>query len=127
MRQNLYIFILLTLPLMAYTQEGNYVQTEATITNIEFKRHSKISVATAYVDYKTQSGEQLSSRVDLPHIPYIAPIHRKGQTIKVQYLRDAPHMLKVKSTLFIETYGLYIFIFFGVLISLYRLFKYLRT
>jgi|GEM_PF-5974436 len=125
MHQYYYILILLiTTSPMLETKDGIYLETTATITNIEFKRYGARSIAIASVDYTTQKGEQFSSRVNLPHIPYIAPIHRKGQQIKVQYLNEAPLMLKTKSTLFVEAYGLYILIFVGVVISGWRLVKY---
>ncbi len=126
MRHYIHTFILLILPLMAYNQDATYIETEAVITNIEFKRFSRRSLAVASVDYTTQAGQKFSSEVNLPHIPYIGSVHRAGQTVKIQYHKDTPMLLKTRNTLFVETYGLYIIIFIGVLISLYRVVKYMK-
>ena len=111
---------------LALAQEANeeYIATEAIITDINFKIRSRRSSATAKVDYVTMTGDSLSSSVKLFHIPFIGPLQEKGDRITVLYSKEQPLLLSTKGSSLFQKYGLYLFIFAGVIIAAFRFIKY---
>ncbi|MBQ4818701.1 DUF3592 domain-containing protein [Aquimarina sp. MMG016] len=117
--------LLLSFSIVSYTQEptAEYIETEATITEINFKVRSRRSSATATVDYVTKEGDSLSSTVKLFHIPFIGPLNNEGDKITVLYNKATPLILTTSKTSFIQSYGLYLLIAMGLLIFVYRFIK----
>ncbi|WP_378175768.1 hypothetical protein [Aquimarina sp. SS2-1] len=113
---------LLYIPFLGITQESNsaYIETEAVIKEINFKIKSRRSSATATVAYQTLEGDSLTSTVKLLHIPFIGPLDEEGDRITILYNKETPLLLSTKGTSFLQTYGLYILIGFGVFILGYR-------
>ncbi|WP_299443487.1 hypothetical protein [uncultured Aquimarina sp.] len=100
-----------------------YIETEAVIKEINFKIRRRRSSVTATVDYKTLEGDSLTSTIQLIHIPFIGAIDKEGDHIKILYNKETPILLTTKSSSFLQSYGLYIFIALGIIILIFRLKK----
>lgn len=107
----------------AQPQTDEVIETEATITNIDFRINGRKSVSEATVNYITQEGDAFESKVKLAHIPFITSIYSVGDKITVRYKKDNPGLISTPFLDFINNYALYILIGLGIIISAYRLIK----
>ncbi len=122
---NYTVFFLFFFSFAFATQDttSQYIETEAIITEINFKVRGRRSAATATVNYKTLEGDSLSSTVKLVHIPFIGALDQKGDRITILYNKETPLLLTTKSTSFWQSYGLYALIGLGIIILIYRFIK----
>jgi len=116
----LFVFLYCSFSLIAQDDSSVYIETEAIIKEIDFKIRRRRSSVTATVAYKTIEGDSLISNVQLMHIPFIGAIDNKGDRIKILYDKETPHLLTTKSSSFLQSYGLYVFIVLGIIIMVFR-------
>ena len=89
-------------------QEAIFVETQATITDIQTQINGKRSVVTAKVDYVTEAGDSLSSQTTLLHIPFIGSTKDVGDTVSIFYQKDNPYFIRSKNESFMQAYGWYV-------------------
>jgi len=118
-----FLFSCFSFATIAQDTSVEYIETEAVITELNFKVRGRRSSATATVAYKTLAGDSLTSTVKLMHIPFIGALDKEGDIVKVLYNKETPLLLTTKSTSFLQSYGLYLFIILGVIIMGYRFIK----
>ncbi|WP_299888216.1 DUF3592 domain-containing protein [uncultured Lacinutrix sp.] len=117
------LFITLSIiSFFSYSQEEtpNFVDTEAKITELSSQASGRRSTTTATVNFTTNTGKNITSKVRLLHIPFLGSFKEVGDSIAIKYDTNNPYIVKSKSDSFINTYGIYILIVLGVFISLNR-------
>jgi hypothetical protein len=77
----------------------------------------------ATVEYTTVTGEKLTSQVRIMHIPFLGTFKKVGDTMTVKYDANNPLLLKSQSDSFLASYGLYILIGLGVLLTFRKFMK----
>ncbi len=125
MKNYLLIFLLNIICLTAHSQaqEDNILETEATITDIDFRINGRTSVSLATVNYTTRDGVVHESIVKLAHIPFMTSIYSVGDPVTVRYREENPMLLTTPFLDFLNSYALYILIFIGIVISGIRILK----
>lgn len=120
--KTLFLFIFLTLSSVnSLVQEpASFIETTATITELDTKISGRRSSAMAAVNYTTASGENLTSTVRILHIPFLGTFKKVGDTLTVKYDANNPYLLKSSADSFLASYGLYILIGLGILLTLKR-------
>jgi len=101
----------------------NWVETKAKITKIHNSIKRRATRAFADVSYRTKEGKSYQSRVEVFAIPYIGSIKSKNDSISLFYNLVTPQITKSSEISFLNSYGIYLLIFIGVLISLYNFIK----
>lgn len=106
----------------SYSQEEtpNFVETQAKITELSSQASGRRSTTTATVNYTTNTGENITSKVRLLHVPFLGSFKEVGENITIKYDTNNPYIVKSQSDAFLNSYGIYILIVLGVIISLYR-------
>ncbi|WP_149274989.1 DUF3592 domain-containing protein [Pareuzebyella sediminis] len=107
--------------------EPQFIQTEAKITALDSKISGRTSTVMATVLYVTESGDTLKGRTRLMHVPMIGSFREVGDTVSVLYQKDNPYLVKAREESFWQTYGVYILIALGIVISGYQFVKAKRT
>ena len=100
-----------------------YLEAQAIITELTSKIRAKNSTEKASIKFVTQSGDTILTQAKLLHIPFIGSFKKVGDQLTVNYQKENPYLVQSTNELFVRTYGLYILIGFGVVISVYRLVK----
>ncbi|MGB0950105.1 MAG: hypothetical protein ACPGU0_08385, partial [Marinirhabdus sp.] len=113
-------FTLLTVPQGAPRE---FLETEATITQLDFSINGRRSTSTATVGYTTHDGVKRSSTVKIAHIPFIGPWNKVGDKITVRYDVNKPLLLTSPTTDFIKSYLIYALIALGVFYSIFRFYR----
>lgn len=120
--------LLLTLILCAKAEAQEWVTSQAQITALETRILGRNTVTTAKIKYAVVSSEDsLSSQVRLFGLPFFGLSKEVGDRITVEYQKDNPYVVRGKEDSFLQTYGFYILIVFGIVISGYRWIKIRQT
>jgi hypothetical protein len=123
-----YLIALLMFTLFPNTSNGqdeksNFVETSAEITELDLSVSGRRSTLMATVNFTTNEGETITSKVRLLHIPFLGSSKKVGDTITILYDTNNPYVIKNQGDSFLQTYGMYILIALGILFSLYSLLK----
>lgn len=120
------LFLVLMLCANAAAQE--WVTSQAQITALETRISGRNMVTSAQIKYAVISSEDsLSSQVRLIGLPFIGLSKEVGDRIPIEYQKDNPYLVRSKEDSFLQTYGLYILIVLGIVISGYRWIKIRKT
>lgn len=119
------LLILLFITTFCFSQENQWIETEGEITEITVGRGRRPR-EHAMVKFKLENGTEQIGMVELFRIPFIGSMKSVGDKITVTYNKSNPAMAKTNSGKFISDYGLYIFIFLGIIFSLGRIFKMMK-
>ncbi|WKX76171.1 DUF3592 domain-containing protein [Zobellia laminariae] len=117
------LFLLSTLlywPISAQDSSKNWIETEAKITEIHNNIKARGTRSFATVSYTGEDGNPYQSRVELLAIPFVGTLKSVNDTVTVYYDPANPTLAKSPETSFLESYGLYLLIGAGILISLYN-------
>ncbi|MDO7135939.1 DUF3592 domain-containing protein [Algibacter lectus] len=110
--------------LTIYAQDKiEYLEAQATITALTSKVRARNSTEKASITFVTQGGDTILCSAKLLHIPFLGSFKKVGDQITVNYQKSNPYLVQSTNELFVRTYGLYILIGFGVVISAYRIIK----
>ncbi|SDE98664.1 hypothetical protein SAMN05421855_10439 [Ulvibacter litoralis] len=109
------------------TTEPEYVETEATITDLDYKVRGRSSTMMAAVTFVDLKGDTIATKARILHIPLIGSLKSVGDQIDIVYQKDNPYLIKSAGDSFLQTYGLYLLIAAGIIISGYRFFKYRKN
>ncbi len=121
------LLLFLALILCSFAEAQEWVSTQAQITALETRISGRKMVTTAQVKYVAPSGDSLSSQVRLMGLPFFGLSKEVGDVIPVVYQKDNPYVVMSKEDSFLQTYGLYILIGLGIVISGYRFIKIKKT
>lgn len=114
-------YLLLTLlyfvSISSFCQETEWQETEAEITEITV-HGGKRSPETAIVSFHLQDGTQQMAQVSLFKIPLLGSMKSVGDKISIKYDKNNPVMAETNFGNFLSSYGMYIFIFLGVIFSI---------
>ncbi|WKX76211.1 DUF3592 domain-containing protein [Zobellia laminariae] len=111
---------LLYLPLIAQDTTKNWIETTAKITEIHNNIKARNTRSFATVSYLGIDGKEYKSRVELLAIPFIGTLKSIDDSVTVYYDPANPTLAKSPETSFLQSYGLYLLIGAGILISLYN-------
>ncbi len=96
------------------------VTVRAKITEIDTQIRGRQSYAMATVNYTTKEGKQYTSKVRILSIPFVGTSKKVGDSIVITYNTENPYLVKSKSEGFLQTYGIYILIFLGIIAAWYN-------
>ncbi|ADV51256.1 hypothetical protein Celal_4012 [Cellulophaga algicola DSM 14237] len=118
------LFISFTLPVAAQEIDPSWVEIEATITEIHksIGRRGRTN-AFADVTFTTKKEEAIQTRVEILAIPIYGSVKSAGDIITIYYNPETPQIAASQNVSFFNTYGLYILIAIGVVISAMRIIK----
>ena len=117
----LLLIITTSLTIDSFAQQiigDDWIETEATITEIFVHRRSKS--ATLTVDYIKEDGSKSIGQVSALCFPFIGTLKSEGDKITIWYDPDTGQTLR-QGTSLVEKYGLYLMIGLGVFFSASRL------
>ncbi len=100
--------------------QPTYIQTEAKITELDAQVSGRRSTATATVNFTTESGEDITSKVRLLSVPFLGTFKEVGDIIDIEYEANDPYVVKSKADSFLTKYGIYILIGAGVALAFKR-------
>ena len=103
-----------------------WIATEATVLDTRSKTKRRATNAYAKVSFTATDGNTYETEVKLLAIPFIGTTLSVNDTISILYNAEKPMIAKSVSANFIETYGLYILIGLGVVLSFFYLQKALK-
>ncbi|UII74917.1 hypothetical protein LV716_11685 [Flagellimonas sp. HMM57] len=112
----IYLIILLFSYLIGYSQNDDWVETEGKITEITFHRGKKTR-ETATIAFKLEDGSEQIGITELFRVPFLGSMKSEGDTISIKYRKSNPVLVETKFGNLLSTYGMYILIFLGVLLS----------
>lgn len=112
-----YLVIILLIPSLIHSQEGEWIQTESVITEITVHQ-GKIKRETATVKFNLESGEETLGSVELYRIPFIGSMKSIGDKISIHYNKNNPGLIETVLGKFLFDYGMYILIFLGIVFSI---------
>ncbi len=105
------------------TTAEQWVETEATILEVHNKIKAKSTRSYATVSYMIKDGTTYESQIELLAVPLFGTTKAVGDRMTVLYDPEKPTLAKTPSKSFIESYGLYLLIGAGIMISLWNLRK----
>ncbi len=112
------IFIILTLvTIFPSSQEGDWIKTEGEIIKITLhsgKRFRK----SATIRFRLENGTEQFGSAELIRIPFIGNTKSVGDKIAINYNKNNPVILETTMGKFLSNYGMYILIFFGIILSI---------
>ena len=118
-----FLFLIISSKSKAQNIAPQFTETQATITSIETNQSGRRTSVMAKVDYVTQTGDSLSSQVQLLGLPILGSFKKEGDIITILYDESNPYLIKSKNTSFLESYGLYLFIALGLFFTGYKFLK----
>ncbi len=112
------IFILFILcSTLSFSQEEDWVKTEGEITEITAHRGKRMRVS-ATIKFRLENGTEQFGSTELFRIPFIGSTKSVGDKITINYNRNNPVILETDLGNFLSRYGMYILIFFGIILSI---------
>ncbi len=97
-----------------------FIETQATITSIETNQSGRRTSSMAKVDFVTKVGDSISSQVQLSGFPILGSFKKEGDNVTILYDENNPYLIKSKGASIFQSYGFYLFITFGLLITGYK-------
>lgn len=122
----LVLFVLAGVTVQAQRDTKDWIETQATIIEVRNKVRAKSTRAFAQVSYTTQSGEAYETEVELLALPLFGAMQSVNDKVTILYDPENPMLAQSISRSFLETYGMYILIGAGVVLSLYNLGKMMK-
>jgi len=110
------IIVLFFVTTLSFSQEGDWVQTEGEITEITTRISKRVRV-NAMVKFNLEDGTEQLGSVEIFRIPFVGNTKSVGDKITINYNRNNPVLLETTIGKFISSYGMYILIFFGIILS----------
>ncbi|MBA6315714.1 DUF3592 domain-containing protein [Cellulophaga baltica] len=112
------------LPLAAQEIDPTWIEAEATITEIHksIGRRGRTN-AFADVTFTTKKEEAIQTRVEILAIPIYGAVKSIGDIITIYYDPETPQVARSKNISFFNTYGMYILIALGIILSTARILK----
>jgi len=117
MKTVIFTIVLMLVSTLSFSQEGDWVQTEGEITEITTRISKRVRV-NATVKFNLEDGTEQLGNVEIFKIPFLGSIKSVGDKIIINYNRNNPVILETTEGKFISNYGLYILIFFGIILSI---------
>jgi hypothetical protein len=115
--KTIYLFILLSIPTLSFSQDIDWIKTEGEITEITIHPGRKTR-ETAVIKFNLEDGTEQFGSTDLFRIPFVGSMKSVGDTISINYDKNNPFLIQTVVGTFLSTYGMYILIFFGIILSL---------
>lgn len=122
MKHNTLLLFLTLLSFSCFSQEVDWIKTEAEITEIIVRR-GKRTRESAMISFNLENGEKQIGSVELFRIPFLGSMKSVGDKITIYYDKDNPAVSKTIMGDFLSKYGMYILIFLGIFFSLKPFFK----
>ncbi len=118
------LLIGITLPLAAQEIDPTWIEAEATITEIHksIGRRGRTN-AFADVTFTTKKEEAIQTRVEILAIPIYGSVKSTGDIITIYYNPETPQVARSKNISFFNTYGIYVLIALGIILSTARILK----
>jgi len=102
---------------LSFSQEGDWVKTEGEITEITTRISKRVRV-NAMVKFNLEDGTEQLGSAELFRIPFIGSTKSVGDKITINYNRNNPGIIETVMGRFLSSYGMYILIFFGIILSI---------
>lgn len=102
---------------LSFSQEGDWVKTEGEITQITEHRGKKMRVS-AFVKFNLEGGTEQFGTAELFRIPFFGRTKSVGDKITINYNKNNPAILKTVIGRLVSSYGMYILIFLGIILSI---------
>lgn len=113
----IYLIIAILLSSFTFSQEVEKIKTEGEITEITIHQ-GKRKRETAIVKFNLEDGTEQMGNVELFRIPFIGSMKSVGDKINIVYSEDNPVLVESTAGNFLSTYGMYILIFLGIIMSI---------
>ncbi|MBS9461717.1 hypothetical protein KIM67_04800 [Flagellimonas sp. 389] len=112
----IYLTIILFSSLIGHGQNDDWVETEGKITEITLHRGKKTR-ETATIKFKLEDGSEQIGITELFRVPFIGSMKSEGDAISIKYRKSNPVLVETQFGSLLSTYGMYVLIFLGVLLS----------
>ncbi|WP_282143059.1 DUF3592 domain-containing protein [Cellulophaga baltica] len=118
------LFLLSFVQVQAQEIDPTWMEAEATITEIHksIGRRGRTN-AFADVTFTTKKEEAIQTRVEILAIPIYGAVKSTGDIITIYYDPETPQVARSKNISFFNTYGMYILIALGIILSTARILK----
>ena len=115
--RSIIIIVLFFVTTLSFSQEEDWVQTEGEITEITTHISKRVRI-NAIVKFNLEDGTEQLGSVEIFRIPFIGNTKSVGDKIAINYNKNNPVILETTTGKFLSNYGMYILIFFGIILSI---------
>ncbi|WP_405246416.1 DUF3592 domain-containing protein [Cellulophaga sp. Asnod2-G02] len=118
------LFLLSFVQVQAQEIDPTWIEAEATITETHksIGRRGRTN-AFADVTFTTKKEEAIQTRVEILAIPIYGAVKSTGDIITIYYNPETPQVARSKNISFFNTYGMYVLIALGIILSTARILK----
>ncbi len=117
------VLVMFSSSLFAKEEKIEWIGAKATINKIEKKRSGRKTKEIATISFKTKSGQNTVTVVELMRVPFLGSFKSVGDKISINYSKKNPALAKTLMGNFIDKYGMYVLIILGVVFSVMSFMK----